>query len=242
MTEPTRFFFVHLQKTAGTALYQRLRDHFGVQAVYPTPPDQGNPRAVTDVGFLQDRFRTHRDQLRVITGHFPLCTAEVLDVPMTTFTLLRDPVERTLSFLRHQRMVEPRFEATDLEEIYADTTLHDLIRNHMVKMLSLTAREMTAGPLTPIEFDDARLHVAERNLEEHVDVVGLQEHFDDFCTQLASRFDWDLGKRRFANRTPQVPVTNAFRDRIATDNHMDVELYHFAVRLWERRRGRESVG
>ena len=29
MSDPPRFFFVHLQKTAGTALFQRLRDHFG---------------------------------------------------------------------------------------------------------------------------------------------------------------------------------------------------------------------
>ena len=29
MGEPERFFFVHLQKTGGTALFQRLREGFG---------------------------------------------------------------------------------------------------------------------------------------------------------------------------------------------------------------------
>ena len=34
--------------------------------------------------------------------------------------MLRDPVERTLSFLRHQREVDPRFAGATLDEIYAD--------------------------------------------------------------------------------------------------------------------------
>ena len=33
------WFFVHLQKTAGTALLQRLRDAFGDEAIYPTVSD-----------------------------------------------------------------------------------------------------------------------------------------------------------------------------------------------------------
>ncbi|MEJ7582477.1 MAG: hypothetical protein WKF43_00025 [Acidimicrobiales bacterium] len=236
MSEPTRFFFVHLQKTAGTALYQRLREHFGTDAVYPTPGDQGSPRAVTDVDFLADRFRAHRHDLRVITGHFPLCTVEVLDAPFTTFTLLRDPVERTLSFLRHQKMVDERFQDRALEDIYTDPVLQNLMRNHMVKMLAITATEMTAGLLTPmaVRTEDegaAWLERAKISLAEGIDVVGLQEHFDDFCLQLAHRFGWDLGPPRFANRTPPLPATDGFRDRIAVDNHLDVELYRHAVAL-----------
>jgi hypothetical protein len=34
--QPQRFFFVHMQKTAGIALRQRLINHFGEAAVYPT--------------------------------------------------------------------------------------------------------------------------------------------------------------------------------------------------------------
>ena len=86
-----RFFFVHLQKTAGTALFQRLRDHFGAEAVYPRPDDQTDIRSTTDVDFLLDRYRKHGDTIRVVTGHFPLCAVELFDAPFTTFTVLREP-------------------------------------------------------------------------------------------------------------------------------------------------------
>ena len=44
MTDPQpRYFFVHLQKTAGTALFRRLRHAVGTDAVYPLPAEQGTP-------------------------------------------------------------------------------------------------------------------------------------------------------------------------------------------------------
>ena len=50
MTPPRRYFFVHLQKTGGTALFRRLRHHFGVEAVYPRPVIETAVRAI--VGLL----------------------------------------------------------------------------------------------------------------------------------------------------------------------------------------------
>jgi hypothetical protein len=238
MVEPQRFFFVHLQKTGGTALFRRLRHHFGAAAVYPKPEHQGTPEAVLDVDLLVDRFARHAAEMRVVTGHFPLCTIQLLGVPFVVFTVLRDPVERTLSFLRHQRHVEPRFRGATLEEIYDDPVCRDgLIRNHMVRMLSLTVDEMTDGALTPITVDDGRLGVAEDALERRIEVVGLQERLDAFCDVVARRFGWDLGEPQFANRTPPMEASEDLRERIAADNAFDARLYQFARDLVARRDG-----
>ena len=238
---PRRFLFVHLQKTGGTALFQRLREHFGERGVYPTPDERGDVRAVTDLDFLRERLGVHGDEVRVVTGHFPLCTADLLGGGFTTFTVLRDPVERTLSLLRRRQDAEDRFHGRNLEDIYSDDSLHDIIGNHMVKMLSLTVDELTSAPLVePVEFDRARLERAKSNLRDRIDVFGLQEHFDDFCAELSSRFGWDLGAPRFANRTQRSPASDALRERIAEDNAIDGELYDFARQLWDERR-RASV-
>ena len=230
--EPQRYFFVHLQKTAGTALFRRLRNQFGPAGVYPMPQYQGTPEAVLDVDLLVERFARHRSEVRVVTGHFPLCTADRLGVPLATFTVLRDPVERTLSFLRHQRQEEPRFQGVPLEQIYEDPLCRDgLIRNHMVRMLSLSAEEMTDGALTPITVDDDRLAAAQDALVRRIDVVGLQERFDAFCGALAERFGWDLGRPQFANRTPPAEAGDGLRERIAADNELDARLYRFAEEL-----------
>ena len=102
-----RFFFVHLQKTAGTALIMRMRRHFGRPAIYPDESDKGDVAAVISVDHLLRRWEARAESYRVVTGHFPLCTTELLGSGFTTFTILRDPVERTLSYLRHHRQLTP---------------------------------------------------------------------------------------------------------------------------------------
>lgn len=221
-----RWFFLRFQKTGGTALTIRLRELFGADAVYPTTEDHGNVEAVFSVDHLLAQVREHGDDLRVLSGHFPLCVLDRLDRPYRTFTVLREPVERTLSLLRSraQRGGE-RFLGRPLEEIYEHPEIQDIARNHMVKMLSLTADEMEGSPLLqPLEMDDQRLATAVARLTE-LEVVGLQERFDDFCAALEARFGWDLGPERVANRTADQPVSDALRRRIAEDNALDVALY-----------------
>ena len=243
MQPPRRYFFVHLQKTAGTALLRRLRHQFGVERVYPRPAEQGTPATVLDVDLLRRRLRDDGGELRAITGHFPLATVDLLDGPMATFTVLRDPVERVLSFLRHQREVDPGFARHSLEEVYAAPIgTGALVRNHMTRMLSLTSHEMTEGALTPIEVDDRRLERACEALADHIDVMGLQDRFDTFCSDLEEEFGWNLGEPIFMNRTQEAPASGELRERIASDNDADMALYEFAVDLWRRKHPEASGG
>lgn len=242
MIEPVRYFFVHMQKTAGTSLDARLRKQFPAGTMFPTERDKEHLDAVLEVDYLQRRFAESKDELRLVAGHFPLCTTEVLGVPFTAFTVLREPVARTLSFLRHHQRRGPAPEQ-DLEEIYArPAQLHGLIHNHMVKMLSMTADEMTRGVMTMVAFDDARLERAKERLEHCIDTFGVQERFDAFCDDLAQRYGWDLGSAVTANTTSEVPVSDEFVQRIAKDNAMDIELYDFAVSLLDRRASRPGDG
>ena len=238
MTDPgaPRFFFVHLQKTAGTALFRRLRHHFGVDAVYPRPDEQGTPEVVLGVDRLRARLAAEPGAYQVVTGHFPLAVVDLLPPGCRTFTLLRDPVERTLSFLRHQREVEPRFADQPLESIYDDpVSTSGLLQNHQVKMLAMTPDEMVDGALSPIVVDDHRVAAASANLEHRIDVMGLQEDFEGFCDVLARSFGWDLGPSVFMNRTTAAPSSEALRRRIEADNDADLALYDFARGLWARR-------
>lgn len=226
-----RFFFVHVQKTGGTALQMRLKEQFSAREIYPDATD-GDPligAPQLSIELLLDRWKVRAPEIRVVTGHFPLCTTELLDGAFTTMTLLRDPVERTLSYLRHHRAWEDH--GRSLEEIYEDPfRFHGFIHNHMVKMFSLRSDEMTGGMLTLVAFTREDLIRAENQLAT-VDVVGLQERFGDFCAGLERRFSWQLGRPRFANRTEPEDVPESFRRRIADDNALDVELYEHAREL-----------
>ena len=226
-----------MQKTGGISLYMRMQRQFGLDGVYPAPSD-GDPHEVAPHLFtriLLERWSVRRDEIRIVTGHFPLCTAELLDADFTFLTVLRDPVERTLSYLRHHRITTPDDRETPLEELYEDPDRFKMfIENQMVKMLSLDAAEMTNGLMTPVDFDRGRLRKAKRALKG-LDAFGLQEDLEGFAGELERRYGWDLGPPVHENVTRPTPVPDSFRTRIREDNRLDVELYEYARKLLRKR-------
>jgi hypothetical protein len=239
VSEPERVFFVHLQKTAGTALLRALRRTLGPDAVYPTPELDEVPSIHIDTALLREAFAREGDRIQVVVGHYPLCTTELLGAPFRTITVLRDPLERTLSFLRHRRQETPDLAGASLEELYRDPyVLFGMIHNHMTKMLGISTEEMVhpLGMLNMVEFDDAFAGRARAGLER-IDVIGLQERFDDFLALLEARFGWDLGDVGYVNRTERRDddTSDVLEWSIRKDNALDFDLYRFAVDLVERR-------
>jgi hypothetical protein len=232
--QPHRYFFVHIMKTGGISLRRRLKHHFGDLAIYPAGRLDGTDvqKVAMSIDYLRERLAARGDEIRVIAGHFPLCTTEVIDGRFTTLTLLREPVERTLSYLRHTRKLNRAARDLPLEELYDDPVrFHAAVHNQMTKMLSLTPTEMDdAAMLTHVEFDRDRLERAKEALAG-IDVIGLQEHFEDLCEELSARFGWRLGDPETINVTAPEEVPESFRARIAEDNAFDVELYEFANEL-----------
>lgn len=97
--EPTRFFIVHLQKAAGTSLRDRFRATLDDPAIYPNATDGRDKRlSVISLAHLLERWRVRRDEIRLVAGHFPLSTVELLDADFVTLSILRPPVDRTLSY------------------------------------------------------------------------------------------------------------------------------------------------
>lgn len=236
--EPQRFFFVHMQKTGGISLYMRLRREFGEAGVYPDDSD-GDPASVSPqlmLPVLLERWEMRRDRIRVVTGHFPLCTTELLDADFATFTILRDPVERTLSYLRHHRKTTPADANRPVEEIYDEPgNFKHFIKDHMVKMLSLRTDELLPpAMMTVVDLDRERLETAKAALEG-MDTFGLQDDLEEFAQRLERGYGWRLGPPVHENVTPSTEIPRSFRRRIAEDNRLDMELYEHARELLRER-------
>ena len=226
-----RFFFCHIHKTGGSSLIQGLRRHFGSDRVYPAAQDGPAVRRVLSIQHLRERWALRSDEIDVVAAHFPLCTRELLGVPFTTITVFREPVARTLSYLRHHRKMTPADRHRTLEAIYDDRFRFEaLIHNHMVKMLALRPDEMKGGALTPMTMTRAHLERAQARLPT-IDLIGTQTRFEAIRDQMRQRFGIDLGPPIFINRTRPEPVSSAFRNRILDDNALDVELYDTVCRL-----------
>jgi hypothetical protein len=235
-----RFFVAHMQKTAGTALRDRLRASFTDDEIYPNASDGADPRlSVISVSHLRERWAARGEKIRLLTGHFPLRAVELLGEPFVTMTVLRHPVERTLSFLRHQaeRRQRGATEDTPLVEIYEEPfRFQHMIQNHMVRTLSLSPEEMVAhdGVLTPVPYTRERLELAKEALTG-LDLFGLQDRFEDFCRELGDRYGLDVGEPLRSNITEATEVPDGLADRIAEDNALDVELYEYARALYRKR-------
>ena len=230
-----RYFFVHVMRTGGTTFEQQLRRGFPRAEVYPNPDldfPGGDIMHHLEISYLLGLPPERLDVIRLFYGHFPYVVTEMLGGDLVTVTVLRDPVERTISLLRVLREQREAWRELTLEQIYDDPNLFPrLVHNHQTKVFSITAPDRPRSYRDEIAGDAARLEIAKRNLAR-VDVVGLTEHYGEFLATLGDRFGWQLSEQARLNAAGGAPEESpALRRRIADDNAIDIELYDYAREL-----------
>ncbi|NNE74035.1 MAG: hypothetical protein HKN26_10250 [Acidimicrobiales bacterium] len=235
MDDRQRYFFVHLMKTGGTVVTLALQRALGRDVVYPGPAFDSPPFAEIDMAAVIDRWPELRSRVTLLAGHFPYCTVEKLDADISTFTVLRDPVDRVLSLLRSMR--DEADDDRPLDERYADDfASNPLFPNHMTRMLGTTLAEMPAGLLSPVDLNEHHVEVALHRLAS-MGAVGFQRDLAGFGALLESRFGWTVGEIGRGNVSKPAPTPEGLRDRIAEDNALDVLLYARALDTVESARG-----
>jgi hypothetical protein len=230
-----RFFFVHVMRTGGTTFEQQLRKNFPRAEVYPNPDldfPGGDVLQHLDVEYLLGLPADRRAAIRFFYGHFPFVVTEMLDPGLVTLTVLRDPVERTISLIRVLREQRAALRALTLEEIYDDEHMFPrLIHNHQTKLFSMTDDDHPRSYRDEIEVGDARLAVAKQNLTR-VDLIGITERYGEFLGMLRARFGWRLSEEARMNAATEVHEESpGLRRRIASDNAIDIEFYEYAREL-----------
>ena len=271
MTEgPRRFFFVHVMKTGGTTLALHMARQFGPSEIYPNESlDRRHASDVASYMSIDDLLALPTERklaIHAYTGHFPFMVRDELGVTLETFTLLRDPVERSISSLKHFKRLYERYRSLSLEEIYEDAfVFRHFVHNHQTKVFAVTAADrpraiasmLTQGQLhaylagdssttdsgdagtDTISVDDARFELAKRRLEE-VEVIGVSEQFGEFVEELRRRYGWwpsGLTADARANISEEPwEASAALRTRIAADNQFDLELYERARSLIAQRK------
>jgi len=249
-------------KTGGTTLAFDLLGEMG-GAVYPSELDRRSPDDVEpyiSVAHLMRAATARPDSIRLYSGHFAAAVCELMPIELRTLTLLREPVERTISVLRHFKARFERYDALTLEQIYDDQFVFEyFVHDHQTKLFSagpddrietfvsrLTHAEnlarhrglVTADASATFIADTDRLTRAQRMLAG-VDVVGVTERYPDFVEALRSRFGWwpagAPAEARANVSAGEGPVSSALRGRIAGDNRYDMELYDYALELIEGR-------
>ena len=234
--EDPRIFFVHIQKTAGGTLRQYIRSNLARGEVYPEGGFDEDPMASY---WEVDRLRAITPErlagIRAFIGHFPYIAAELVPVPVVTVTVLRDPIERTISYLK-MRAKDPERRGMGPMEIYEHGfDFPCFIHNHQAKIFAMTTDDRLETFMDRIEVDEERLAIAKANLDK-IDILGLQEHSELVMAEVGARFGWGAPEVEDQHvGQADWTIDQSFRDRIAEDNAVDIEFYEYGRRLWEQR-------
>jgi hypothetical protein len=238
-----QFFFIHVMKTAGTTFVRQLQQEFSAESIYPARTvdwtSEHDYDAYINIPRLLGLTPERRAEIRVFTGHFPYSVCDLVAPGCTTLSVLREPVARTVSVLKHFKRVEARFRDCTLEAIYDDRQIFRFfVENHQTKVFSLLPSDNEVAINCGLTTDEKRYERARASLAQ-VDVLGLTEAYHDFVDETRRRFGWwpegvdrDV---RINVSTEDWDVEPSFCARIAADNAYDVALYQHAQALLRSR-------
>ena len=145
------FFFMHIMKTGGTSIVHHIQDNFPVGTTEPDyrtlPPGEPVPeKHYASLVRLWDLDDERRAQIRLYMGHYPYWVTDLVQ-PDVTFTVLRDPVDRTISMLR-QLSAEAPADAINGEAFNVGATTENYRVREIAQIVSeaFPGCEVSAGP------------------------------------------------------------------------------------------------
>ena len=232
--------FVHLPKTAGSTLKSIIRRQYPADR---TLVIQGEAILAQCQSF-REQSPEIRKRLLCLIGHLPYGMHGWLPQGARYLTMLRHPVEWTLSFHSYiQRMPffnqRPELAAFHgVRSLDLDGFVDFLVRSNMANLQTraISGRLDLSNFLPPYEpLPHDALDHAKRNLKDKFDCVGTVERFDESLQIMRRKFGWRkiYYRRLNVGEGPRVrtELSRATLDRIVECNHMDIELHDEASRI-----------
>jgi Sulfotransferase family len=253
-------FFLHIPKTAGMSFGRALRDaDLDVRVLsFGRVLRRGDPERVRRLGQM-----LLSPQWDVLQGHLPYPVAGLLERPLLTITFLRHPVDRAISTVEY--LERNRDKPTFVQARWRDRarTLEELSRRaEGNRQTSLLGAEFDPVPLLrryasgELSVDESRkefsrlmgnpdremLDRAKSRLANEVQFIGITDAFQESVRLFREAFMPSLPSVERANAAPiadrakrHARYDPGVLDAIAEANSLDVELYEFAVGLFEQR-------
>lgn len=232
--------FEHIPKTAGTTLHAILwRLYGGRRVFFATDPGTHPAR----VAALHTRLADPANRLKAVVAHTGYGLHERLPAGYRyrSFTLLRDPVERTVSHYHYQIQRGKLDAATSLERFVRE----DPSRSCNVQTAFLggleVRRTLDGIPLSADLYTEALLQRAQTALL-NLDAFGITERFDESLLGFRDAFGWPLARilyvrQRVGHRRRAAPdaLSGAERRLVEQYNALDLELYAHARALFAER-------
>jgi len=235
-------FFIHIMKTGGVTFSAAMRSIFEPDAMFPgVEMSHIGRKAYTKLDFLRNISKERTNRTRFFAGHYPFVASTLVDLPVTTVTILRDPVERVISHLRQisrnengWRKLTALADVTDppLLDVYQDQFLRSkFFINHQLKMFAFKSADGLQSYLDPLTIDEDSLELAIGQLRM-VDLIGFQHSLDDFIRSVGNSLGIQLPDTIQKNVSPKwKPVPSELIDMIREDNKLEIRFYQDALKI-----------
>ena len=230
------FVFVHMPKAGGSTLQEIIQRPYPLAATFDI-----HGESVETVQSSVDRLRRmpeqERERIACVKGHIPFGIHRWLPRTPLYATMLRDPIERTVSdyffalntpgHTLFERMRRGRLSIKDFVVLRQEQGLSDIYCRFLSETMIWDRLVDSPRTLPP-----GAVGTAKENLERYFAVVGITEKFDESLMLMQSAFGWKDVYYERANVTrdkpAQVTLTAEALDAIRLYNGRDIELYEFA--------------
>ena len=240
---------LHIPKTAGMTLASILHAHYGeafiggVGGDRRMPPEKRPPNVFSRFEYLDEGLREAAgESTRALAAHITFGLRDRLPADARWFTVLREPVERTLSqyyfYVRppgKRRGAGAGFVPPWLPPPSPELTLEECLSERGYIPDNLQTR-MLCGLVSPYDpLPPDALEQAKGNLRERFAFVGTTERFEEFLALLNLELGWPTIAYRRSNANPKRPWKGDLPDdvlRIVEErNALDRELHAYAGEL-----------
>lgn|GEM_PF-3402336 len=241
------YFFLHIPKTAGTSIRQIINDNFEFPKMCPSramlAQNNGLYNLPNEILNIPDNKFNNFDILR---GHYHYSLAKKFNQPVKIFTFLRHPIDRCISHYKHIMRNMPA--GTDINQLILSGE-YKIMQNMQLRYVArdynknddelstLTNVDNCADLTPPLNLQD--LEQAKYRLKNMV-FVGIQEFFNESVAHLTAKFGWVCNNAPELNRSVNAKqkISDEAIEYLTNINALDIELYNFAVNLFETERKR----
>jgi galactose-3-O-sulfotransferase len=231
--------YVHLPKCGGTTFNRIIEWEYPPLQVFSVDPAFFRWSYQRLRRWPQDRLA----RIKVFKGHMPFGLHKSLSQPATYITVLRDPIDRAISQyyfpLTHRLQWRHRQVKNVTLEEYIERTPYKNVQTKLLSGLD-HGYDFLAG-----ECSASELELAKRNLSTQFSLIGLTERFDESLALAKVEFGWRIQQYADFNVTRHRPkkdqISAAARELVTEHNRFDVELYRYALELFDEKIKRNAA-
>lgn len=225
--------FVHIPKTGGLTLYWIMNRQYIPQAIFTLDWTKHFDDSVREFVTLPE---AQKRTVKILRGHMRFALHTILPEDSLYFTILRDPVERTISYYHYVRRSShhPWY-----QELHArNMTLQDFVMQVPDWNLDNCQTRFLADEPSWVEFGKCTADMAasaKQNLEKFK-IIGLTERFDETLVLLKRAFGWNepVYFKQNVSSSKQKKLMDGAIEAIQQRNQWDIDVYQHATRLVEQ--------